>query len=65
MYLAKLYSKNGSEKVQNLTFEKVPLPYLMKNGKLYSLINNQLVPDEGYKATYCYACVTYQNLAQE
>jgi len=62
MYLAKLYSKDGNEKVQNVTFDKVPFSYLMKDGKLYSLINNQLVSDPGYKTTFCYVHVNYESL---
>lgn len=62
MYLAKLYSKDGSEEVQKLTFEKVPAPYVMKDGMLYSMINAQLVSDAGYKATYYYAHVNYESL---
>lgn len=62
MYLAKLYSKNGSEEVQKLTFENKPAPYVMKNGVLYSMVNAQLVSDSGYKATYYYAHVNYESL---
>lgn len=61
MFLAKLYSKD-SNNMEPVTFEKVPPSYLMKNDKLYSMVNNQLVSDEGYKATFCYVCVNYQVL---
>lgn len=62
MYLAKLYSKNTNNQPQKLTFDKNPHPYIMKDGTLYSMVNAQLVPDEGYKQTYYYVCVNYENL---
>jgi hypothetical protein len=63
MFLAKLYDK-GSGTPICLDFENKPHSHIFLNGKLYSLINNELVSEHGYKQTYYYGQSYFESVTR-
>lgn len=60
MYLVKFSGGIKHRSIQ--TFETKPPPNLLVGDCLYSLINSQVISDQGYKETFNYGDVKFSKL---